>query len=97
MKTMALGAMLALSVVSWSAAADDAADQRKMEAQCRAMAEQHGMKDDKLAAWMKKCMEISKQMKDDSQRHDSSGMDDMEDPRDGDQEMGHDMGHMDHD
>lgn len=94
MKTIAMSAILALSVVSWSAVAHDAADQKKMEEKCRAMGQQHGMKEDKMDAWMKKCMEISEQMEDDMNSNDSSGTDDMEDPQDGDHDMGHDMGDM---
>ena len=96
MKTITLGAACAFIVLSCSAVAADAAgDHAKptMEEQCRAMGEQHGMKEDKMDAWMKKCMEISRQqMKEDTGGNDS-GMDDMEDPQDGDQDMSHDMSH----
>ncbi len=96
MKIIALGATLALTVLSWSAVAADApAGHAKpsIEEQCRAMGKQHGMKDDKMEAWMKKCMEISQQMKDDMESNGSPEADDTEDPRDGDQDMNHDMGH----
>ena len=63
------------------------------------MGEQHGMSGDKMDAWMKKCMDMSKQITDDMGKSDMGGMDDMndskdsndmQDPEDGDRDMGGD-------
>jgi len=101
MKTVALGAALVLTSLSWSAVAEEQAHAAKAptEEQCKAMGEQHGMSGDKMDAWMKKCMDMSKQITDDMGKSDMGGMDDMndskdsndmQDPEDGDRDMGGD-------
>lgn len=102
MKTVVLGAALALTSLSWSAVAEEPAPaqaQAPTEEQCKAMGEQHGMSGDKMDTWMKKCMDMSKQTTDDMGKSDMGGMDDMKDaqdsndmrdPEDGDRDMGGD-------
>ena len=92
MKNIALGAALALSLatLSWSVIAEEqppAQDKATMEDKCRAMGEQHGMKGEKMDAWMKKCMDIVAKMKEDMN---SDGGEDAQDPQDGDSNMGGD-------
>ncbi len=63
MNKITVGVMaLSLSVLSWSALADDKASQKE---QCEAMGAQHGMSGEKMDAWMKRCMDINKDMKHD--------------------------------
>jgi hypothetical protein len=102
MKTIALGAALALTAMSWPVFAErqsSAPAKASVEEQCKAMGEQHGMTGDKMDSWMKKCLEVSKQMHDgmdmgeqsganDTQNNDTQNNDDMEDPEDGDKAMG---------
>jgi len=99
MKTIAMGATLALAAMSWSVFADQqppAHAKASVEDQCKAMGEQHGMTGDKMDSWMKKCLEVSKQMHDGmdmgekSDANDMQNKDDMEDPQDGDKDMGGD-------
>lgn len=102
MKTVVLGAALVLTSLSWSAVAEEQAPAQAKaptEEQCKAMGEQHGMSGDRMAAWMKKCMDMSKQITDDMGKSDMGGMDnmndaqdsnDMQDPEDGDRDMGGD-------
>ena len=102
MKIIAMGTALAFTVLSWSAMAEEQKtmqDKPSIEDQCRAMAEQHGMKGDKVDAWVKKCLEMAEQMHhnremgDDNARHhgaDMSGGHDMEDAEEGNSGMGED-------
>lgn len=102
MKNIALGAVLALTVSSWSAVAaerDSMHGKPSIEDQCRAMAVQHGMKGDKVDAWVKKCLEMAEQMHhnremgDDNTMHNGgamSGGHDMEDAEEGNSGMGED-------
>jgi hypothetical protein len=87
MKNIALGAALVLTVMSWSAMAEerDAMHGKPtIEEQCKAMAEQHGMKGDKVDAWVQKCLEMAEKMKhnremsDNNGMHDGNGMEDSE-------------------
>ncbi len=68
MKIIVPGAALALTLMSWSAVAEEQSaskPQASMEDQCRLMGEQHGMKGEKMDAWMKRCMDIVEKMKKD--------------------------------
>ena len=100
MKHIALGTVfaLSLSVVSWSAIADEQSpehDKATMEDKCRAMGEQHGMKGDKMEGWMKKCMDIVMKMREEAHSDDDGGE---QDSQDGDSDMGgeSDSGTNDH-
>lgn len=78
MKPIAWGAAAALIVVSWSgAAAEQTPDRDKavMEEKCKTMGEQHGMKGDKMDAWMKKCLEIVGKMRRDARGGGEKGAD----------------------
>jgi hypothetical protein len=103
MKNIALGAAFVLTFLSWSAVAEEQGsmhEKTSTEDQCKAMAVQHGMKGDKLDAWVAKCLDMSKKMKSDrgmsedndaNEMQDSNGMEDsndMRDPEDGDSDMG---------
>lgn len=108
MKNIALGTALVLTFASWSAVAeeqDSMHGKAPTEEQCKAMAEQHGMKGDKLDTWVQKCMEMSGEMNSDREtdenddmqdRNDSNDTNDMEDdndmqePEDGDSGMSDD-------
>lgn len=88
MKIIVPGAALALTLMSWAAVAEEPASghpQASMEDECRLMGEQHGMKDEKMDAWMKRCMEIVGKMKDDENADDGG---DAEDSQDGDEGKG---------
>ena len=68
MKTVILGAACALAIMSWSAWAEESSAEPakpSIEDQCKAMGVQHGMKGDKMDAWMKKCIAIVEKMKQD--------------------------------
>lgn len=74
MKIIVPAAALALTFMSWSAMAEEQSaskPQASMEDQCRAMGKQHGMKGEKMDAWMKRCMDIVEKMKKDM--HSKSG------------------------
>jgi len=97
MKTIATGAALALAAMSWPAFAEQQSSphaKASVEEQCKAMGEQHGMSGDKMDSWMKKCLEVSKQVHDgmdmgeESDAKDAQDKNDMEDPQDGDKAMG---------
>ena len=105
MKTIVPGAALALIFLSWSAVAEElnsAHAKAPTEEQCKAMGEQHGMSGDKMAGWMKKCMDMSRRItedmgKGDMNKGDMGGMhdmndtqqsNDMQDLEDGDRDMG---------
>jgi hypothetical protein len=91
MKPIAWGAAAALIVVSWSgAAAEQAPDRDKavMEEKCKTMGEQHGMKGDKMDAWMKKCLEIVGKMRQDAKGGGDMGAQDMHSRTGGDNGMG---------
>ena len=95
MKNIALGAALALSLatLSWSVIAEEqppAQDKATMEDKCRAMGEQHGMKGEKMDAWMKRCMDIVEKMKKDMH---SQGAADNHDSPHGEGMGGHDSPH----
>ena len=65
MKNIALGAALVLTVISWSAMAEEEGAMHgkpSIEDQCKAMAKQHGMKGDQVDAWVQKCLEMAEQM-----------------------------------
>ena len=95
MKNIALGAALVLTFMSWSAVAEEQGTMHAKaptEGQCKAMAEQHGMKGDDSDAWVKKCMEMSNDMKSDRgmsenddmrDKNDSNNTGDMNDTGDG--------------
>ena len=96
MKNIALGTALALTFLSWSAVAEEQGAMHgnaPTEEQCKAMAEQHGMKGDQVDAWVKKCLEMSEKMKSDRGMGDNNDMNDMndggdtQDPEDGDSGM----------
>lgn len=96
MKNIALGAAFVLTFMSWSAVAAEqeaAHGQPPTEEQCKAMAEQHGMKGNEADAWVEKCMAISDKMKSDrgmgenDDTNDMSDGNDMQDPEDGDSGM----------
>ena len=96
MKNIALGAALVLTFMSWSAVADEQGTMQAKaptEEQCKAMAEQHGMKGDDSDAWVKKCMEMSNDMKSDRGTGENDDMQDKNDSND----MGdmNDMNNMD--
>lgn len=68
MKIIVLAAALALTLMSWTAVAEESASGHppaSIEDQCRAMGQQHGMKGEKMDAWMKRCIEIIEKMKQD--------------------------------
>ena len=91
MNNIALGAALVLTVMSWSAVAeeqDSMHGKAPMEEQCKAMAQQHGMQGDKLDAWVKKCMEMANKMHRDRETSENNGMNDGND-------MGDDNGMQD--
>ncbi|MEJ2566822.1 MAG: hypothetical protein P8141_12840 [Gammaproteobacteria bacterium] len=98
MNKVALGVGLVLSLMSWSAVAEEQGSMREaspsIEEQCRVMAVQHGMKEDNLDAWVKKCVEISEKMQNDrgmGENDDSNDMNDnndMQDSEEGDSDMG---------
>jgi hypothetical protein len=100
MNKVALGVGLVLSLMSWSAVAEEQGSMREaspsIEEQCRVMAVQHGMKEDNLDAWVKKCVEISEKMQNDrgmGENDDSNDMNDnndMQDSEEGDSDMGDD-------
>jgi len=105
MKNIVPGLALVLTVMSWSAIAEEQGsmhDKGSIEEQCKAMAAQHGMKGDQVDAWVKKCMEVSDKMKgndDMGMDKDTNDMDegndmnddsDMGDPEDGDSGMSND-------
>ena len=100
MKNIVSGLALVLSLMSWSAVAkeqDSMHGQAPMEEQCKAMAVQHGMKGDKLDAWVKKCLEIANEIKndramDEGKHHmdDMNHSNDMRDTEDGDPGMNDD-------
>jgi len=95
MKNMAMGAALVLSLVSWSAFAEDQdAAQGSREQQCQSMGEQHGVTAEKMDDWMKKCMDMSEKMNDGMDMGEKNDMnnssDNMQDPQDGDKGMGGD-------
>jgi hypothetical protein len=90
MKHIALGAVFALSLatVSWTVLAEDQSpeqDKATMEDKCKAMGEQHGMKDEKMDAWMKKCMDIVTKMRENKNTEDGSGE---QVPQEGGSDMG---------
>jgi hypothetical protein len=90
MKHIALGAVFALSLttVSWTVLAEEQSpeqDKATMEDKCRAMGEQHGMKDEKMDAWMKKCIDIVTKMRENKKTDDGSGE---QAPQEGDSNMG---------
>jgi len=99
MNNIALGAALVLTVLSWSAVAeerDTMHGKATMEDQCRAMAQQHGMEGDKLNAWVDKCLEMAAKMHrdrdtgDNNEMHDGGAMGDdngMQDADEGDSGM----------
>jgi hypothetical protein len=91
MKNIALGAALALTFLSWSAVAEEQGamhGKAPTEEQCKAMAQQHGMKGDQVDAWVKKCLEMSEKMKSDRGMGDDNDMNDMSDANDGDDMQG---------
>jgi len=94
MRTFILGAACALVVLSGSVMAADESESHStkptIEDQCRSMGVQHGMKDEKMDAWMKKCLEIVGNMKRDA--HSKSGVQGHESPH-GNGMEGHDAPH----
>jgi hypothetical protein len=79
MNNIALGAALVLTVLSWSAVADERDSMHgkaTMEEQCKAMAQQHGMQGDKLDAWVDKCLEIAAKMHHGRETGDNNAMND---------------------
>ncbi len=85
MKNIALGAALALTFLSWSVVAEEQGamhGKAPTEEQCKAMAVQHGMKGEKVDAWVKKCLEMSEKMKSDRGMGDNNDMNDMNDTSD---------------
>lgn len=105
MKNIVLGAALVLTVMSWSAIAEEQGamhGKAPTKEECKAMAEQHGMKGEQADAWVHKCMDMSAKMKSDNDmnKHDDmndmqdgndmSDDSDMQDPEDGDSGMSED-------
>jgi uncharacterized protein involved in copper resistance len=78
MKTFVLNAVL-LSALALPAFADD---QPSIEAQCRAIAESHGVAADKLDSWMARCKErttsMQQQMDEKNMGHGADGMQGMD-------------------
>ena len=87
MKNIALGTVVVLAVLSGYAVAEEQGathGKAPTEAQCKAMALQHGMKGEQVDAWVKKCLEMSEKMKSDRGMGDNNDMNDMSDSNDGD-------------
>ena len=83
MKIIALFSFLIYAFLSWSAFADEQDSKNtkysSMHEKCLAMGERHGLSGGRLAAWMDRCMTMSKLPKDDvdSKEMSMGGMDGM--------------------
>ena len=80
MKNIVLGVALVLAVMSWSAIAEEQGSmpgKAPSKDECKAMAEQHGMKADQVDAWVEKCMEMSNRMNGEGGMSQEDNMDDM--------------------
>ena len=85
MKNIVLGASLVLTVMSWSAIAEEQGSMHgkaPTKDECKAMAEQHGMKADQADAWVERCMKMSNSMNGEGGMSQEDDMNDMQDNND---------------